>query len=261
MPYFESQGIHLYYKENGQGKPLIFLHGFGLDMRQWETQVEYFSPLYRVITLDARGHGKSSSSQGKVNPDIFRKDVIALMDFLNISRAAVCGLSMGGHVAIQTAIYARERVESLILIGAICTNQFNLYERVTVPINRICQRLLPMNLIAWSISIGMGNFNSSARIYIRNTVKSMNHNIYNRTWKAVTTMESRADLNKITCPTLILIGDHDYMTRRQQPYLHKHIQDSRQVTIKNAHHGSNLDNPEQVNQEIFCFLSSINKTT
>lgn len=254
MPYFENQGAHLYYEETGQGKPIIFLHGFSWDMRQWNRQVEHFSSGYRVITLDARGHGKSSLPQGKVMPDVFWQDVVAMMDCLNIPKAIICGLSMGGHVAIQVAINAGERVESLILIGTICTNQFNNYERLLLPINRFCQRLMPMSWIAWSISMGMGNFSPEAKPYIREVVGSINHDVYNRTWKAVTNMESRDGLINITCPTLILIGDHDYMTRRQQQYMHEHIQGSHLVTIKNAHHGTNLDNPEEVEQEIIRFL-------
>lgn len=260
MPYFENQGANLYYEEAGQGKPFIFLHGFGLDVRQWERQVEFFSSEYRVITLDARGHGKSTLPPGKVQNGIFWQDVVAMMDYLGIEKATICGLSMGGHVAIQTAINASKRVECLVLIGAICTNRFNQYERYLVPVNRFCQRLMPMSWIAWGVSVGMGNFNKEARPYIREVVGSMSHDIYNRLWKAVSSMESRNGLSKITCPTLILIGDHDSMTHRQQQYLHEHIQGSRLITIKNAHHSTNLDNPEQVEQEMIKFLNEIKHT-
>lgn len=139
-------------------------------------------------------------------------------------------------------------------MGAICTNQFNLFERIVLPINRFSLRLMPMSWIAWSVSIGMGNFNPEAKPYVRKVVASLNHNAFNRVWKAVTSMESREGLSKITCPTLILIGDHDNMTRRQQQYIHEHIQGSHLVTIRNAHHGTNLDNPEQVEREMEKFL-------
>lgn len=255
MPYFENQGARLYYEESGQGKPLIFLHGASWDMHQWERQIEHFSASYRVIALDARGHGKSTLPPGEVSPDIFWQDVIAMMDFLGIAKASICGLSMGGHVAIQAAIYAGERVERIILIGAICTNQFNCFERIVLPINRFSLRLMPMSWIAWSISMGMGNFNPAAKPYVRKVVGSLNHDVFNRVWKAVTSMESRDGLSKITCPTLILIGDHDSMTKRQQQYMHEHIQNSKLVTIQNAHHGTNLDNPEQVEKEMEKFLA------
>lgn len=257
MPYFENQGARLYYEENGQGKPLIFLHGATWDMRQWKAQVDNFSKKYRIITLDARGHGKSTLPLGEVSPNIFWKDVIALMDYLDIPKAVLCGLSMGGHVAIQVAINSQERIAGLILIGTPCTNQLNTYERIIVPINRFSQRLMPMSWIAWCVSISLGGSNLEAKKYIRDVVGNINHDVYNRVWKAVTSMESREGLKNITCSTLILIGDHDWMTRRQQGFINEHIQGSRLVTIENAHHGTVFDNPQQVNQEIELFMQMI----
>ena len=254
MPFFTNEGARLYYQETGQGRPLVFLHGFSMDVRQWRHQVKHFSPQYRVITLDARGHGRSSLPTGPVDNSLFWRDVVALLDHLGIPSATLCGLSMGGHVAIQTAIHAPKRVDGLVLIGAICTNSFNRFERWAVPVNRFSQRLMPMSWIGWSIAMGLGSFSPASKPYIRHVVGAMNHDVYNRAWKAVSTMESRDGLSQIACPTLILIGDHDSMTARQQPYLQAHIRGSRLVTIKHANHGTNLDNPQQVEREMDAFL-------
>lgn len=257
MPYFENCGAKLYYEQTGRGRSLIFLHGATWDMRQWRRQVGHFARHYRVVTLDARGHGRSSLPPGAVHPDVFWRDVAALMNHLGIPKATLCGLSMGGHAAIQTAIHAQQRVEGLILIGTPCTNQFNLYERIAVPINRFCQRMMPMRWIAWSAAAALGGSNPAVKAYIRDVVGSMNHDAYNRVWKAVTSMESREGLPTITCPTLLLIGDRDWMTGGQQAYIHEHIQGSKLVTIQNAHHGTVFDNPEQVEQEMERFLSKM----
>lgn len=151
MPYFENLGARLYYEEKGRGTALIFLHGAGWDMQQWKRQVEYFSQMYHVITLDARGHGKSTLPPGEVSPEIFWQDVRGLMNHLGIEKAIICGLSLGGHTAIQLAIHEPERVISLILIGAPCTNRFDLYERICVPINIACIKIMPMSWIAWCL--------------------------------------------------------------------------------------------------------------
>ncbi|MFR6291820.1 MAG: alpha/beta fold hydrolase, partial [Peptococcaceae bacterium] len=225
MPYFENLRAKLYFEDQGKGKALLFLHGASWDMRQWKNEVDYFSSEYRVITLDARGHGKSSLPKGNVSPDIFWKDAKALLDYLNITTAIVCGLSMGGHTAMQLAINAPTRVERLILIGAPCTNSYNLYERICVPVNRICLKLMPMSWIAWSMGIALGT-NPTTKEYIKEVVGSINHDDFNRVWKAVTSMESRSELSKIKCPTLILIGDHDTLTKRQQPFIHQSIKHS-----------------------------------
>jgi len=257
MPYFSHCGAKLYYEEQGSGAPIIFLHGASWDMRQWKSQAACFSQAHRVIALDARGHGKSTLPRGKVDPDVFWRDVIAMMDFLHIPKAVLCGLSMGGHVAIQTAINAGERVDGIILIGAICTNKFNLYERICLPINRFSMRLMPMSWIAECMCMSLGKFNPEVKAYIRDVVGSLDHNAFNRVWKAVTSMESRQELSIIDCPALILIGDHDTATLRQQDYLHQYISGSRLVTIENAHHGTNWDNPEQVEREIDSFIREI----
>lgn len=257
MPYFDHKGASLYYEETGRGRPLLFLHGASWDMRQWQRQVARFAPQYRVITLDARGHGRSSLPPGAVAPDIFWQDAAALLDHLQLPPAVLCGLSLGGHTALQVAIHAGARVAGLVLIGTPCTNCFNLYERMVLPVNRFCLRLMPMRAIAWSIAAGMGRFSPEVKPYIRDVVGRMDHDAFNRLWKAATSMESRDGLASVSCPALLLIGDHDSMTRRQQPYLHAQIPGSRLVVIENAHHGTNFDNPEQVEAEIERFLAEL----
>lgn len=256
MPYMESDGARLFYEERGSGQALVLLHGAAWDMGMWRRQVETFSSVYRVITPDARGHGKSTLPPGAVSPDSFWRDVVALLDHLNIGRATLCGLSLGGHTALQTAIHAPERVSRLILIGAPCTNRFNWYERLCVPINRTCMRLMPVRWAAWCLGAVLGRFNPEVGVYARQVMGAMDHDSFNRVWRAVTSMESRAGLEQIKCPTLILVGDHDALTLRQQPLIHRSIHGSRLVTIARAHHGANLDNPEQVEREIWNFLQA-----
>lgn len=83
------------------------------------------------------------------------------------------------------------------------------------------------------------------------------HDNWNRVWSAVTRMESKNDLHKVKCPTLLLVGKHDTMTNYQQAYIHQHIADSKLKIIANAHHGTNLDNPVAVNQAIIEFIKKI----
>lgn len=257
MPYFRHGDASLYYEESGKGAPLLFLHGASLDLRQWSAQMSHFSSLYRVIAMDARAHGKSSLPEGKVSPDVFWRDVIALMDHLEIQKATICGSSMGGHVAIQTAIYAPTRVRSLILIGAICSNRYNLFERIAVPINRFFMKHMSMGLISWSMCLAFDSKNPEIKRYIKDAAGSLRHDTFYQVWLAVTSMESRPLLSSIRCPALILIGDRDRLTRRQQPFIHGQISGSRLVEIQHAHHITNLDKPEQVEKEIDAFLRQL----
>lgn len=255
MPYFENNGAKLHYEVTGAGEPFVFLHGASWDLHEWDRQVVHYSAKYKVITMDARGHGQSTLPAGKVSPDCFWQDAQALLNHLELDNVIICGLSLGGHTAMQLAFHAPERVKKLILIGAPCSNSFNLYEKICVPINRFSMRLLPMKFIAWSIAVALGKYNPDSKKYIKQVVGDLKHDEFVRVWSACTSMESRDGISKIKCPTLIMVGDHDSMTMRQQDYIHNSIAGSKLVIIKNAHHGTNLDNPDQVEAEMDAFLS------
>lgn len=257
MSEFKRDDTTLYYEVSGDGLPIIFTHGASWNHYQWNSQVNYFKKDYKVITWDVRGHGYSSLPEGPVDSEDFSKDLIALMDYLNIENAILCGLSMGGHISLQTAIRYPKRVKKLILIGTPCSNTFNLYEKICVPINRFSSRLIPINISAKIQAKMLSKFNPSNSAYITKAYSMISHDNWNRIWSAVTHMESKDDLHKVKCPTLILIGDHDNMTNYQQPYIHKNIKNSELIVIPNAQHGTNLDNPDAVNQAIDEFINDI----
>jgi 3-oxoadipate enol-lactonase len=209
----------------------------------------------KVITWDVRGHGYSTLPDGPVNSEDFSSDLIALMDHLKLDKAILCGLSMGGHISLQTAIRYPERVKSLILIGTPCSNTLNLYEKVFVPINRFSSKIISMQLSAKLQAKMLSQFNRENYDYIISAFSMISKDNWIRVWDAVTRMESKHNLHQVKCPTLLLIGDHDTLTRRHQPYIHDRIHNSTLRTINNAHHGTNLDNPRAVNEEIMNFIN------
>lgn len=97
----------------GKGEPLIMLHGLGQTKDAWEPQHE-LAEHFQLITPDLRGHGESTVTEG-INLDNFAKDIIALMDRLEIGQAHIAGISMGGVVAQEIYRQAKDRVKSLIL--------------------------------------------------------------------------------------------------------------------------------------------------
>ena len=108
----------IYYEIAGKGDPLVLVHGFTLDTRMWDDQLSEFSKRYRVIRYDARGFGKSSvPEEGK--PYSHAKDLKGLLDRLNVRKASVIGLSMGGSIAINFALEYPDYVSSLIPVDAV----------------------------------------------------------------------------------------------------------------------------------------------
>ncbi len=255
MPVFKGNNVNLHYEIKGEGRPIIFTHGASWNHKQWQPQVEFFSSSYRAIVWDVRGHGFSSLPEGKVDSEDFNRDLIDLMDFLGIEKATLCGLSMGGHISLQTAIRFPERVEALILLGTPCTNSFNWYEKIAVPINRWSSRLIPMKLSGRLQADVLSKFNPDNRSFIEEAFSLIPHDNWVRIWDAVTRMESADDLHKVSCPTLLLQGDHDTLVKRQQEFMASKIRGAELKIVSQAHHATNLDNPDEVNKYMQEFLA------
>ena len=117
MSYYYSGNIKLYYEEHGRGSPVVWLHGFSLDRRMWRYQVEYFAARYRMILVDARGHGLSDSPRTGYSREDRVGDLILLAENLRLERFHLVGFSMGAGDALAFAIDHQERLISLTLAG------------------------------------------------------------------------------------------------------------------------------------------------
>ena len=114
--YAEVNGTKLYYEIAGKGSPIVFIHGSFGDRRFWDFQFHELSKKYRVLRYDLRGFGKSALPDSN---EVYRDsdDLNALMDFLGIKKAHVCGLSFGSFIAIDFALAHPDKCFSLIPIG------------------------------------------------------------------------------------------------------------------------------------------------
>ncbi len=110
--------VQLHYIEQGQGHPLILLHGNGENCNYFEHQIACFSKDYRVIAIDTRGHGKSPRGKKPFTIKQFADDLYDFMDEKFIDKAILLGFSDGGNIAMEFALKHPERVERLVLNGA-----------------------------------------------------------------------------------------------------------------------------------------------
>jgi pimeloyl-ACP methyl ester carboxylesterase len=114
MTTFKHNGADIHYTVKGEGEPIVLIHGFGLDSRIWNKQVEELSKTNKVITYDLRGFGKSSLPSGRYS---HKEDLNELLKHLKIESAKIVGHSFGGEIAVEYALTYPERVKSLVLVS------------------------------------------------------------------------------------------------------------------------------------------------
>ncbi len=120
MAHVLSGKVRLHVESTGEGSPIVFAHEFASDLREWENQVRWFSRTHRCVTYNARGYPPSDVPE---DPDEYGwecsvADLLAVLDGLDIERAHVVGLSMGGYAVLQFALRHPTRVTSVVAAGA-----------------------------------------------------------------------------------------------------------------------------------------------
>jgi 3-oxoadipate enol-lactonase len=118
-------------EQGGDGTPIVFLHGVGSDKSVWAPQIEHFGRTRRAVAFDYPGYGDSDPAGEGTTRDDFARAIAAAMDSLGIADAHICGLSLGGVIAIAMHAVARQRCRSLILADTFAVHPDGpaIYER------------------------------------------------------------------------------------------------------------------------------------
>lgn len=260
----ELNNIHLSYDDVGEGTiPIIFLHGFPFDKTMWRGQLEFFKSSHRLIAFDIRGFGKSTDQESSFTMDLFADDLIQFMDTLSIEKAVLCGLSMGGFIALNAMKRFPDRFNALILSDTQCiADTAEAKEKRYKTITEIEEE-------------GTTNFNEG---FIKNVFhkdsftnkkevvqqlkdvvfSNSNHIVIEGLLALAKRSETCSILNDITIPTLILCGREDKVTPlAQSELMNVSIKGSILMVIDNAGHVSNLEQPEVFNKHLLDFLNSL----
>ena len=121
MPYVDNSGVNIHYHVEGEGPPLVLQHGLTNSLKTWYAYgfVEELQKDYRLILVDARGHGRSGKPHDPKDYDLKLRvnDVLAVMDDLGVDKAHYMGYSMGGRIGFGIVMHALDRFHSLIIGG------------------------------------------------------------------------------------------------------------------------------------------------
>jgi len=261
MSFIRVGDIQLAYTDTGLGQPVVLLHGYPFNRTLWTEQVGALSNRYRVITPDLRGLGESDATPGAATMNRMAQDVAALLDHLEISRAVIGGLSMGGYVALAFYKQFPSRVRALVLADTRAQadteegkqTRFQQADKARAEgMAGIADSMLPKLLTPETVSKRPEMVKRVRDMMLKTKPEGAAG--------ALLGMADRDDqtslLSQITCPALILVGREDPITPvRDSEKMNREIAGSRLMVIENAAHVSNLERTEQFNDELIRFLN------
>lgn len=274
MPSFQHDGLTLHYEDEGAGKPIIFLHEFGGDTRSWSDQLAYFSThpdsSRRALALSARGYPPSDVPD---QPDKYgwqqnRDDVIALLDHLSIEQADLVGLSMGGYIALITALAYPDRIGSVVCAStgsgaylpsrqafiddalasadAIQTQNMVPAEQMALAPNRI--QLRDKDPAAWDEFVV--HLASHPAIGAAHTLREVQA-------RRPALADFSDQIARCKHPVLILVGDEDEPCLDASLWLKRQMPLSGLKIYPKSGHLLNLELPDQFNDDIMAFFTHV----
>jgi pimeloyl-ACP methyl ester carboxylesterase len=232
-------GIRLWYAEFGHGAPIILVHGGLANSDYWGLQVPVLAAHYHVIVLDSRGHGRSSRTDAPIGYDLMSSDVLALMDYLRIRRAALIGWSDGAIIGLDIAIHHPERLTRLFAFAA-NSDPSGVKDVSKSPVfNAFEQR--------------------AANEYARLSPTPTEFTAFVANIEHMWASEPRFSddqLSHITVPTWIVDGDHDEAIKRENiDHMAAMIPGSGELILPAASHFAFIQDPAMFNESILHFLA------
>ena len=235
-------------------RPIIFLHGVGSDKSVWRPQLDHFGKSGRAVAFDYPGYGESEFTDGATRQD-FAAAILAAMDALEIERAHVCGLSLGGVIAMAMHAAAPARCASLVIADSFAVHPEGqaIYDRSVAASQAMTMR----ELAEARTGMLMGAAASAElRAEVIDTMAAIDPAAYRLGAAAVWLADQRDTASAIKVPTLILVGDEDGITPPSlSEELHSLIPGSELQTITAAGHLANAEQPAAFNAAIESFLS------
>lgn len=208
MRTFTRGGVELAYAiyGNPSDQPLLLVHGLGADHAMWRPQCNrYPDEGYFLIVPDVRGHGESDRGEGFTIDDA-AADLVALLDEVEVERATVCGVSMGGVLAQRFAIDHPELVDALVLSDTF-SGVHGTVARLNARAGEVGLSLLP-GLFQWKIIESHFNAPEHERLreYFRTMLFKTDPGVLKQARRAINRFDCRGELDRIDAPTLVLVG-------------------------------------------------------
>lgn len=228
------------FKIEGNGTPLVFIHGLSDSLLYWEFLASNLKRDYQIIRMDLRGHGESDLGNDEVNIDLYVDDLKNLLDDLSLDKVDIIGFSLGGAVALDFSLKYPENVSSLVLMSSFSksdeylTNIFTQFKyALKNSFEDFYDLILPMVLCPEVI-----DDNREALDQIRGFAsKTANTSAYIKAVDACMEFDVDDCLSKIEVPTLVMSGKYDEISLlSSQRQLQKKIKNSKLIVFGDVKH-------------------------
>ena len=269
MSFFStSDDVNIFYQVTGQGKPIVFIHGWSACHEHFQKQIDEFSKHYQVITYDLRGHGLSGIPVYGIDMKTFARDLKELIDFLNLQEIVLVGWSMGVHIIYE---YIRQfgcaRLAKMCTIDQspkFCTEEgweYGLYLNYTYKDAIADLDLISRDWRAFADGLVPALFAKTAN-HPREKIKwyydkcyANSIDIMVRMWLAMAVTDYRDMLDTITIPALITCGTESFGHRVvTHQYQAEKIPNAKCVPFEKCGHMPFVEDPERFNEVLKAFI-------
>jgi len=262
----KANGIDVCYDDQGSGGyPILFIHGFPFNKTSLQPQMNYLKNTHRMIACDIRGFGATLANNEKASITLFADDLIKFMDALEIKKAIVCGLSIGGYILLDAVNRYPERFKAIILSDTQCiadTEEGKEKRYDTI------QQIKDGKLTDFASSFVKNIFFKDSFFTKKTTVEKIHNSILATSPQTIIdtliALAERKDactvLSKIKMPALIICGKEDAITPiERSAVLFKGIDNSFLKIISDAGHVCNLEQPNEFNKCVINFVAILLK--
>jgi pimeloyl-ACP methyl ester carboxylesterase len=239
--YAPVNGIRIWYATFGHGQPVIFLHGGLANSNYWGNQARALMPHYRIVVMDSRGHGRSTRNAQPYGYHLMASDVIGLMDYLKIPKAAIVGWSDGAIIGLDIAMHHPERLSKLFAFAA-NSDPSGVADIAHSPV---------FNAYIARAAKEYEKLSPTPRDYMAFLAQITKMWETQPNWTA-------ADLHKIAVPTWIVDADHDEAIKRENTeFMAANIPGAGLLIQPEVSHFSFLQDPAQFSADVLHFLQHV----
>jgi 3-oxoadipate enol-lactonase len=264
MPTAKINGITLAYHDSGRSLPILFIHGHPFNQSMWSPQVNALSGKYRTITYDIRGYGASEVPAVEATSlETMAADINALLDHLNIDKAVVAGLSMGGQIAMAFAEQYPQRLAGLVLAATFpqadtseaATNRRAMADRFVnegsaIPGGEMLPKLLAHSSIKRDPALAVSVYTMIANTPPAGAAAALRGRSQRKDYTPT--------LSHIGVPTVVLVGTEDaYTNVETATAMQRAIPNACLEIFKGIGHMPNLEAPDQFNAALEGFLAGL----